>query len=272
MKLLFNYNNAGSGVAKNGPKKKPFFKFWEIFARKFWKFFCINALYLIFCLPIVTFGPATAAMTQLMRRFVLEQPIFIWHDFWKEFKKNFRQSVGVGIADVLFIGCFVFAIYYYDNMLNVDSSMQNMLLMAVTVATAAFVFMMHFYIYLQIVALNLNLNAIIKNSMKLVVIGLKSNIITLLVCIVVITAFVLLYPYSLLVLPLIPFAWLSFVIVFNSYPVITRAIINPYYEARGERNPELPSEEENEEAVFEDMGGKEEPVKVKTKAHGKVIH
>ena len=65
---------------------------------------------------------------------------------------------------------------------------------------------------------------------------------------------------------------MSFVIVFNSYPVITKAIINPYYESRGERNPELPSEDENEEAVFEDMGGKEEPVKVKTKAHGKIIH
>ena len=63
MGLFYNNNEAGSGVAKRGRQKKPFFRFWEMFANKFWTFFKINLIYVLFCLPIVTFGPATAAMT-----------------------------------------------------------------------------------------------------------------------------------------------------------------------------------------------------------------
>lgn len=269
---MYNYNKAGKGVAKGGPKKKPFFKFWELFARKFWKFFTINAIYVLFCLPVVTFGPATAAMTQLMRRFVLEQPIFVWHDFVEAFKKNFKQSFGIGIFDVVFIVLFAFTLNFYDTLLAQDAGIQNMALMVISIATSIFIFMMHFYIYLQIVALNLKIGAILRNSAKLVTLGIKNNFFTLISCLAIIVVFVLFYPYSVLVFPLIPFAWMSFIIVFNSYPVITRVIINPYYEARGERNPELPDETDEEEAIFEDMGGKEAPVKIQTKTHGKIIH
>ena len=77
MGLFYNNNEAGSGVAKRGRQKKPFFRFWEMFANKFWTFFKINLIYVLFCLPIVTFGPATAAMTALMRNIYLERPQFV---------------------------------------------------------------------------------------------------------------------------------------------------------------------------------------------------
>jgi hypothetical protein len=63
--------------------------------------------------------------------------------------------------------------------------------------------------------------------------------------------------------------------VFNAYPVITKYIITPFYEAKGEKNPEVSDysgEEEDEEAVlFEDMGGLEAEIKSKPKTKGKVI-
>ena len=34
---LFDYQSSGKGVSKSAPQKKPFFKYWEIFGRKFWK-------------------------------------------------------------------------------------------------------------------------------------------------------------------------------------------------------------------------------------------
>ena len=51
----------------------------------------------------------------------------------------------------------------------------------------------------------------------------------------------------------------------NSYPSIQKYIINPYYEKRGEVNPELALTKpaEADEAVFADMGGKEKPVDLK---------
>ena len=100
---LFDYNSAGKGVAKHGPEKKPFFKFFEIFARKFWKLIEINMIFVLFCIPIVTFGPAVAAMTHVMRKFMLEQPCFVFDEFFTAFKKNFKQSFFVGIVDVICI-------------------------------------------------------------------------------------------------------------------------------------------------------------------------
>ena len=51
----------------------------------------------------------------------------------------------------------------------------------------------------------------------------------------------------------------------NSYPSIQKYIINPYYEKRGEVNPEieLTRPASADEAVFSDMGGMEKPVDLK---------
>ncbi len=271
MGLFYNNNVAGSGVAKNGPQKKPFFRFWEIFANKFWTFFQINLIYFLFCIPIVTFGPATAAMTSLMRNIYLERPQFVFHDFWKAFKKNFKQSFFIGILDILVMTLAVFSYVFYTA--NLDKENSYWFFYALTMAGQVIFLLLNFYIYPQIVALNLRMGAIVKNSVILTFVNLKGNLITL--------AFFLLYGYLLafsgigiylfMLSPLLPLAWLSFLAVFACYPAIQKFIINPFYEAKGERNPELPDVDKNE-SIFEDKGGSEAPIKLKSKdKKGKVL-
>ncbi|MCM1299402.1 MAG: hypothetical protein NC228_07570, partial [[Eubacterium] siraeum] len=75
-------------------------------------------------------------------------------------------------------------------------------------------------------------------------------------------------------IPFLPFAWLMFLCAFISFPVIQKYIINPYYESKGERNPELPEEAEEGEAIFTDRGGSEEEIKKPAKpvkGSGKII-
>ena len=271
---FFDYSSAGSGVAKNEPEKKPFFKFWEIFSRKFWKFFYINLIYFLFCLPVITIGPATVAMTQIMRKFTLEQPIFVFEEFWSAFKKNFKQGLAIGIFDVVFVISFVVAYLYYDFLTIKEPTFFNIALMSLTIAAGVLVWMMHFYIYPQIAALTLKMTQIVKNSLLLAVLGLKNNIFTFIISLAVIVAMVLLLPFSLFLLPLIPFAWLNFLMVFNAYPVIQKYIITPFYETRGEKNPEIAdyaSGGDEDEPLFEDFGGREAEIKAKPKPKGKVI-
>ena len=150
---------------------------------------------------------------------------------------------------------------FYGNIIDQSGSgMENYIMLGLMVAVSVYVLMMHFYIYIQIVSLNLSLSGIIKNSLLLTIVGIKRNIVTLLVTLLFIALVYAFFPYSLFVLPVIPFGWLAFLWVFNAYPVIQKTIINPYYEARGERNPELP-EENNEEAIFTDRGGTEKEIK-----------
>jgi uncharacterized membrane protein YesL len=273
---FFDYNKSGKGIAKNEPEKRAFFKFWELFLRKFWKFFQINIIYVLFCLPIVTFGPATVAMTQVMRKFTIEQPIFIFDEFWTAFKRNFKQGFIVGLFDIFFIFAFTIAYIHYDIQVILEPTFFNRILLAMTISSGAFVLMMHFYIYVQIASLTLTLRQIVKNSFLLVVLGLKSSIVSLVVTVTFIVAIILLIPFSIFFLPVIPFAWMCFTTVFNTYPVLQKFIITPFYEAKGEKNPEIPDymqADENEEdmPLFEDMGGREAVIKSKPKPKGKVI-
>ena len=280
MGLFYNNDVSGKGIAKNGPRKKPFFRFWELFFNKFWTFFTLNLIYVLFCLPVVTIGPATAALTAMMRNIYLERPQFIWHDFISYFKKNFKQSFFVGILDIIavVVGFITFA--QFSSQAELETSMKALYLLSI--AAQVMFLMMNFYIYPQIVALDLRLGGIFKNAAILIFVNLPAELIVL----VFIMGFSALLFYFFLpgvfFLPFIPGAWLVFLSVFCCYPAIQKLIINPYYEQIGEPNPEIPEweledeDEDGEEAVFEDQGGKEEPIdlrseKKKRKGGGKVI-
>ena len=256
---LFHYGRAGKGVQKGGPKKKPFFLFWEIFGAKFWKFFQINLIFFVSCIPIVTFGPALAAMTQVMRKFTIGEPIFVFHEFKTAFKKNFKQSFFVGIFDIALIVLIIYNINFYVAAFESGQGAEHKLMIALSLAMAFIIYMMHFYIYPQIVALNLKMSQIVKNSFILMIVGIKRSFAGFFATAALVLIMALGFPYSLIALPLIPMAWMSFIATFCAYPVIQKHIIDPYYEARGEKNPEYARYDTEEEALFEDRGGLEEP-------------
>ena len=274
MGLFYNNNVSGRGVAKNGPKKKPFFRFWELFFNKFGTFFKLNLIYLLFCLPVVTIGPATAALTAMMRNIYLERPQFIWHDFVKYFKKNFKQGLVVGLIDIAAAVIFALLFYQYNNISNPDAATNIMYI--ISLAVLVMFLMMNFYIYPQIAALNLNLVGIFKNSLIMVFVNLPGELIVLAVIIGFASLFWFFFIPAVFLAPFLPGAWIVFISVFCCYPAIQKHLINPYYEKTGERNPEIPDWELEDEdaAVFQDQGGKEQPIKLKRekkKNNGRVI-
>ncbi len=311
-----NYESAGVGIAKNAPKKKGFFRFMEIFGRKFWKLFGLNLLYSAFFLPLVgavtvlfltlsgkiamglpavliiaallivfavIFGPATAGHTKVLRAYILEKPVFMVHDFMKTFKSEFKYSCIVGIIDCFVMCCIIAAVYVYPILIEQSGNKLFYVFFALALSVGIVVLMMNFYMFLMIIATNLSLKNIMKNSLSLAIIALKKNVITLLVIAFFVGIFVVLFLFAdlgvsfiaLCFLPFIPASWLGLVICFNSYPVIQKYIINPYYEERGEINPELLGEaeteadSESEDVLFEDMGGKEKPLESKKAPKGK---
>lgn len=54
----------------------------------------------------------------------------------------------------------------------------------------------------------------------------------------------------ILLLPFVPAAIICFIICFNSYPVVQKYVINPYYEQRGEVNPEIGTADTDDEEVI----------------------
>lgn len=279
---MFDYEKAGRGVSKNAPKKKSFFAFFELYFRYWWRLVKLNVLTFIFCIPVVTIGPAIAGMTRVLKNYTLDKSAFIFHDFWKGFSQNWKQSLPIGLLDVLFTVSAITAFQVYPQMAEAaeaaggSGTLYNVLCV-LSISFALTLLMMNFYIMPMIVATNLSLKDIIKNSFYLTCVGLKKNIFTLLIVALIVVMFVLLFftdsVSGLALIPLWAISFTGFVIMYNSYPLIQKYVINPYYEERGMDNPEYDYLKplSAEESVFTDMGGQEAPIEGKKKKKGKII-
>ena len=80
------------GVLKTPHEKTGFVKYAAIYFSHFWKLMALNFIYVLFCLPIVTIGPATAALTKVCRNYSQERHAYLFADFWAAFKQNFKQG------------------------------------------------------------------------------------------------------------------------------------------------------------------------------------
>ena len=300
MALFGNYQNSGSGISKNAPEKKPFFRFWEIFGRKFWNLINVNLLMMASFLPLVLgavsvlyfgethtelavilamvcglifiifFGPIMAGSTQILRNFSREKPCFLLDTFFKTMKSNFKQSMLLGWIDILVSVSVASGMYIYPKMIRAinesgeGSTMTIYALFIAMLSISIVVLLMSFYGYLMIVSTNLKMKDILKNSLALSFIALKKNMITLVLSAVIVVAFAILtycFPQVMVVLLLFtPIAFVGFLIVFNCYPVIQKYVINPYYAQKGEISPELAYTQTEGENIFEDQGGKEKPI------------
>lgn len=299
-----DYESRGAGIAKNAPKKKGLRLFSEIFFRKFWKLIQVNMLYFVFFIPVflilaslsfipngvvslicaglslvlfvVNIGPATAGMTKIMRNYVLEKHSFIVNDFFKAFKANFKKASFIGFIDC-FIILSVYASFLVYPILAEQAGTKLMYIpMVITFSLAIVIMMMNYYIFLMLIATNLSLKNLIKNSFALAFVALKQNIITFIITAVATVGMFLLYiymrPLFLMLIPFMPISFVWFATCFNSYPMIQKFVINPYYASIGEVNPELEEESpDEEEPVFQDMGGKEKPIEKRKKGKGRRI-
>ncbi len=267
-----DYEAAGAGISKNGPKKKAFFVFFELYFRKFWKMIGLSLVTFICCIPIITVGPAIAGMTKVLRNFTIEKSSFMMHEFWKGFKSNLKQSIPVGLVDVLLCVAAYAALTVYPQLAQ-NAETGGMLFNVLCVITVSFAFtllMMNFYIFPMIVATDLKLGNIIKNSFYLTCIALKKNIITLVLVVlvvgIIVTATLFSQIFTLLIVPIWAVSFIGFIIMFNTYPMIQKYVIDPYYEERGETNPEYGNlKADDGDTVFADKGGTEAPIGEKGK-------
>lgn len=305
MGLFFkDYESSGRGISKNAPKKTGFKLFLDILGRKFWQLAGLNFLYFLFFMPLllsltairyipdpgialavvcvliltfmVTIGPATAGLVKVIRCYLIEKHTYVTRDFFKGFRNNFKKASVIGFIDCLVALSAYAAVNVYPALAVQLGTNLMYVPMVITYSFVLVVIMMNYYIYLMLVATSLSLKNLIKNSFALSFVSIKTNIrITLLVVLILALFFPLLFfpPLLFTIMLFYPAAFITYVVCFNSYPVIQKYVINPYYESIGQINPELVGfEDENgEEPVFEDMGGKEQPIEKRKKGKGRRI-
>lgn len=61
----------------------------------------LSLIYVVFCVPIVTFGAATTSLYYVSAKVLRHNRSYVWREFWSSFKTNFKQSTIVWIIMAL---------------------------------------------------------------------------------------------------------------------------------------------------------------------------
>ncbi len=301
MGLFGSFQNAGPGIDPNAPKKKPFFRFWEILWRSSGKLFSLNIIHALLhaplflsliiyletnnalTVPLAIFmvilqifleGPIMAGCARVLRLIVLDKPCFLGDEFKKGFSKNLLPSILVWLLDMVVIASVVCGFYVYPVLMQQVGSKLVYIPYVISVAVALILLFMNFYLFPMIVATDLKLKSAFSNAFKLSCASPKQCLITLGGCILMLAIVIVLIMINSLFMGLLAFfpaAFIGYLVMFVNYPVIQKYVINPYYEQSGEQNPEEDAPISEEERVFTDRGGTETPIKKEKPKKGKTI-
>ena len=236
---LFDPTKEGPGISKNAPKKKAFFVFFETFFRNFFKFFSINLIYILLSAPIITHGMAHAGITNVTRNIARDKHSFGLSDFFETIKKNWKQSLAVGIINTIVTVLICFAVWFYNESYKQTAQTLSFLGLVLSLSVAAVFAIMNFYIYTLMITFDFNLKTLYKNSFKFVFANLWENLlcgIILLAVYAVYVAIALLFNDMRVVLieliiaaATLP-AFRFLLVQFFTFGSIKKFIIDPYYE------------------------------------------
>ncbi|MDP4152995.1 MAG: DUF624 domain-containing protein [Bacillota bacterium] len=248
MSFFYSDKKIGKGVSKDEPPQNRFIHFFALYFRKFWKLSQLNMLYFLFCLPVVTIGPATAGFTYVLRNFSREEHSFVWWDFKDNFKSNFKQSFFVGIIDIVVFALFIINVNFYRQIIVLrNASTPLLIMMGATMVVFLLLLFMRPYVYMMIVTVDLPLRHIFKNAMIFSILGFFRNLISFIfrvitIVLMAVVLFILLWPISsgdintlyfligifmTIIMVFFGLSLIGFISIYNAYPLIKKYIVDP---------------------------------------------
>jgi uncharacterized membrane protein YesL len=128
----------GPGVAKDLPPKQGLALFGSILRREVWELIKLNALIILFSVPIVTIPAAHAASTRIAVRMIRDENIYLLRDFWQAFCNLFVRATVAGLFFGICASLGAYAVYIYGQMV----AHRSFYVLATIVCLAVFVFVL----------------------------------------------------------------------------------------------------------------------------------
>lgn len=213
-------------------------------------------------LAIFTFGAVNAGTTFLIRNMLKGEPVFMWADFWRTVKRNWKQALPFGIFDLFFLFLIPFNLVTISMQGNMGGTgfLTGVFFWFNLLLGIIYLFM-RFYIYLQMISFDLKITKILKNSLIFAFIGFKRNILAflgaailiLLTCLLVLGGGFFL-PLGLAMPLVLLFSNCAYMCAYAAYFKIKEVMIDPYYAEHPEEAPEEDPEEAPEEEPETDGG------------------
>ena len=211
-----------------------------------------DALNIIALCVFLTFGPANAGMTYILRAYTRGDFAYLWHDFFSAIKKNFLGSVLLGFADLLLMVLLGYSTYVY----YVSPGGSNTALFLLMFAMCVIYFIMRFYLYILLITFKLSPIKLVKNSLILALLGIKRNFMAILgiaaLMLIYVAVLIFSIPFGIIAPFFIVLSNGSFIACFAAYPNVKKYMIDPYYaENQKKEKDELSIEDE---PIFIDRG------------------
>ena len=165
---------------------------------KFYRLMMLDALWIIFCIPVFTAGASTTAFYYTIQKNLKYNRGYIWQCFWDCFKSNFKAAtkiwlifLGIGVILALDIGVMRYLVEKQQNTFGVDWLMYVFVVLLILYAVWTFAYVARF---------SNTTKETLRNSAILAVANLRHTLVILLI--IAVTAFVVwLVPITLIILP-----------------------------------------------------------------------
>lgn len=205
----FRFDQPGKGINPDAPQKEGFAWLLDILYREFWPILGLNIIFLLYCLPIFTIGPAFVAMNSLMMRMVRDKPVDVFRDFRTAFAENFKSGLVIFVVQVAVVWMFAINYRFYA---VVNPGIQTAL-----VLFGLILWMANLYLVPILVTVDLPLKHLVKNSIFLAFLNLKYSLPLLLLTVLCQMMNLFNFPYSLFPSLLFGNVFLTFIVCFYTY-------------------------------------------------------
>lgn len=157
----------------------------------------VSILWLVFSIPMITFGASTTALYHTVHKVIRDERGSVWKEFWNAFKLNFKQSTEVW-AGILLIYIIV-AIGSYFLFAGLGNARWTSVIIGFCILTA-FVVICSSYIFAYIARFVKPTKEIIKNCVLILIANLPWSVL-LYVVLVVSVVICIVYPIAAFVVP-----------------------------------------------------------------------
>ncbi|MEA5012586.1 MAG: YesL family protein [Angelakisella sp.] len=231
-----NFDRPGPGIPKDAPKKKGVALFIDILGREFWSLLQLNLIYLLCCLPIITIGPATAALSRTTVTMVRDENVYPIRDFKEAFQKNWKQGILFGILSTIVVGLQLWSLLLILAVGTQDSSMSWVL--GPILVSSFFCVGIGMYIFPMIAYVQLPSKSILRNAVFLAFLGKGRTLAAMLLVGGLNMALILLWPMSMIFAVVIHFSLTSLLTSMFAWPVIQKYVVNSNQAKHGEEEEE----------------------------------
>lgn len=265
-----DFEKEGKGVPEDGTKESGFVRFFKIVQRKFWGMIRLNLMQVVGSLPafalsagfisymyvgmmkdnveydlalriflafmlvsmqLVTIGPVQAGFIYTMRNYAREENVFVWSDFIKGIKENWKRATAVCLID-LAVMLAVSYVYMFYNLRADETGMMGEACKVILIIFAAIYAMMHIYIYPMMVTLDLTVKQLYGNSLRFVFGKLLPNLGILLLMVAISMLMFLNIIVGIAAMLIIGYSFLNLLSTFYAYCGIEKHIIKKIREGQ----------------------------------------